>query len=145
MRNSDAISARASAFTLIELLVVVSIIATLLSMLIPSLRSARQQAKTLVCSAHTAGIGRAAASYYSEQRGWLCGSPATSGSLMFTDTPPSPTEENLAGDATQIWDFTGSLAPTYMKTSLPANRVERMRALTEGIFDCPSNRFEAGG
>lgn len=52
----------AGGFTLVELLVVVSVIATLMGILVPSLNKAREQAKRVVCSSnirqlHTANTG----------------------------------------------------------------------------------------
>jgi prepilin-type N-terminal cleavage/methylation domain-containing protein len=54
---------RVRAFTLIELLVVVAIIALLVSILLPSLREAREQARVAKCLANLKQIGLAANSY----------------------------------------------------------------------------------
>jgi prepilin-type processing-associated H-X9-DG protein/prepilin-type N-terminal cleavage/methylation domain-containing protein len=47
-----------SAFTIIELVVVIAIIATLMSILLPALHSARESAKKLVCSVNMRTISR---------------------------------------------------------------------------------------
>jgi prepilin-type N-terminal cleavage/methylation domain-containing protein len=52
-----------NAFTLIELLVVVAIIALLLAILLPSLRDAKEQAKTAKCLSNMKQIGLAANAY----------------------------------------------------------------------------------
>jgi len=57
------------AFTLIELLVVVAIIALLISILLPSLRRAREQAKAVVCAANDRQIGQAMATHLTESKG----------------------------------------------------------------------------
>jgi len=56
-------------FTLIELLVAVSIIALLVSILLPALGKARDQAKKVVCATRMGGIGRAAFTYTMENQG----------------------------------------------------------------------------
>jgi prepilin-type N-terminal cleavage/methylation domain-containing protein/prepilin-type processing-associated H-X9-DG protein len=54
---------RCKGFTLIELLVVVAIIALLVAILLPSLQSARQHAKAVVCNSNMHNVSTAMANY----------------------------------------------------------------------------------
>ena len=58
-------------FTLIELLVVVSIIALLISILLPALGEARATARSTVCLTRLRQLGHAAGLYRTEHRGWI--------------------------------------------------------------------------
>ena len=76
---------RQTAFTLIELLVVVSIIALLISILLPSLKKARAQAKDTVCKSNLHQLGLAIQYYASDNTDrvpWIKGTP---------DPGPEPT------------------------------------------------------
>ena len=57
-------------FTLIEVLVVVAIIALLISILLPSLASAREQAKVAVCSANVNQMDKALRYCFNEYKAY---------------------------------------------------------------------------
>ena len=61
---------RQKAFTLIELLVVVSIIALLVSILLPALGKAREQAKTAVCASNMHQLAILSQTYIAENDRW---------------------------------------------------------------------------
>jgi prepilin-type N-terminal cleavage/methylation domain-containing protein/prepilin-type processing-associated H-X9-DG protein len=69
MRALSNIS-RGRAFTLIELLVVVAIIALLISILLPSLQRAKEQARMAKCAANLRSIGQAVETCRTEHNGY---------------------------------------------------------------------------
>jgi len=133
-----------SAFALVELLVVVSIIGLLLSILLPSLRSARDQAKGAVCLANLKRLGTGTTLYLSANNDRF---PPFR--LSYHPLDPSPVEYvNEYGRRQPRWQwFIGPevgppisplpFTPPFGDDSVGVNG-ESGRAMTNNYFLCPS-------
>jgi len=115
-----------SAFTLVELLVVVSIIALLISILLPSLRRAREQAKDVLCKSNMHQIGIAFTMYGEKFDGkW----PAAVDTLGNQNRWPVPFfEGEIIKDDLATFDANGNM----------------LKGGSATIFLCPSERAERG-
>lgn len=122
------------AFTLIELLVVVAIIALLLSILLPSLQCARDQAKAAACGVILRGLGTGLATYETENQGWFPGVNTTgiATRIAFNDA------NALRNDPTIPVQSSDWISPIVRyDTQLSGNRAERFKFLWSQ-YQCPS-------
>lgn len=105
-------------FTLIELLVVVAIIAILVSILMPALRGAREQARQILCTTNLKSQGAAAAFYRNDYRGiGVCGVTDLARG-EYTDYAYSvlPYLGNFDGPRTGLWR---AAVPDWYEWQLP--------------------------
>ena len=95
------------AFTLIELLVVISIIALLISILLPALQRAKRQARVLQCMANLKSIGIGMAGYVVENNGLYPGPSSISVSIIYAEysnNDPRRALVDMANDqAVEVW------------------------------------------
>lgn len=91
---------RRSAFTLIELLVVVAIIAMLMSILLPSMSRARQQATETVCLTRMRELYRGHLYYAHEFAGWF---PTAYEKWLYAE--PKGGSGDYRTDTGQIWPY----------------------------------------
>jgi len=127
-------------FTLIELLVVISIIALLVSLLLPSLSGARRTGQRVACMAKLRDIAKGMQEYAMDNEEWIIGSPWGSGTYLQGVT-------TAFGPSVQDWDFMGPMARMWnmglmMGSGQEKDVVKRFNQLRgHGAFLCPANKF----
>lgn len=137
-------------FTLVELLVVIGIIALLISILLPSLNAARQQAASIKCLSNLRQMGVAAATYTAQNKGYLL--PAD---IIDDKYPFNTSYQDVAETWATILVAEGILSyPQTTSTTIPPandnvfrcpSGVAEMSAVTFGSGSVPSSRTDGRG
>jgi prepilin-type N-terminal cleavage/methylation domain-containing protein/prepilin-type processing-associated H-X9-DG protein len=86
-------------FTLIEVMVVVALIALLTAILLPSLRTARDQAKTVTCASYVSGFARGFFAYSAANKDFLCSGSFDPGKRP---NPTVPTSDDRDGPVDKV-------------------------------------------
>lgn len=108
-------------FTLIELLVVIAIISILMSILIPSLRKAREGAYRVTCASHQRGFGIAFQAYLQDNDYWSHWGPNRGYWYV-------PGSDHVMADKNSIYAYWGIAYYDY--------------AQNMDLFHCPSSKFQ---
>jgi len=137
-------------FTLIEILVVVAIIALLISILLPSLARAREEARRVKCGAQLAQLCKAESTYAMSHQDWIPGSPLTTG-YYFAANPVAPWPSTTGARFNRFaatWDDYATSLRVQMQQSIPgpnkpADEETRHKLVAQAMeepFHCPSNQ-----
>lgn len=124
---------RPRAFTLIELLVVVAIIALLISILLPSLKCARETARAAKCGVQLRGVGTGLQTYASENNSWFPGANTTG----IVASAAKYSASKLRRDYVPVQNYDWMSPVLKYDTAFGANRAERFQTLINE-YRCPT-------
>jgi len=136
--SEPAGSPRRTGFTLVELLVVIGIIALLISILLPSLSRAREQANRIKCGSNLRQIALAAIIYAGENRSRFPRTYHRPGTGLLNDNKGGKGNSPTANPFS-IADPAGPVGENNVGASLYL--LLRNSDLTPEVFQCPSNTF----
>lgn len=139
-RPSPTAHAALRGFTLIELLVVIAIISLLLSILLPSLSSAREQARMVVCGQRMADMGKGLASYYLDNEDWLPGLNTSGFAVSELRFSWAGNPSVLAHPRLPVQTFDWMTPILAGQMELPASREARFSFILNDM-GCPSQKY----